>query len=319
MALDSVYSMYRRDPLIRRVRTIPFDVRLSSLTIAGVVGVGCSIFLLTAAPTPAVGQDNASRPANQSRLPDQSRSSDEEDSSSQASSTSGEDDGEKPADESDETEQASHAASTSAGVTADDQSNRPESDGTSDGSESADEQGREPIEADNPVDYCNQFMVPYMESSARKMYRALAGRNYSFEPLNLQDWVETEVRQANGDTRTVEFEVFREKDGKVAGLIDTERDYRRTLVVAMLDAGPIIASYTWPKQKAIASRGDCRPLGSQLEYPIVPTDDIDPEPFKFWGLRVIWRLPESFDRGDQDRDNLYQTIAETLKSERNAD
>ena len=262
-------------------------------------------------PGSAVAQDNVSRPVNQSRMPDQTSSqppSDDEDNEENGDAS------QSPADEESETETVSRETTDAPTEQTSDQRD----DAEQPPEPSAGQNGRRAIEADNPVDYCNQFMVPYLESSSRKLYRALAGRQYDLQQLSLQDWVELDVRLPNGEMQTVEFEVVRQKDGKVAGLVDSARNYRRTLVVAMPQAGPIITSYRWPESDDIGRRADCKPHSSRIEYPIVPVDEIDPEPFKFWGLRVIWRLPKSFDRGDQDRDNLYQTLSEVMSSERTA-
>lgn len=307
MTIDTICSTLRRDSLIRPYPTSPFGSPLSPPTCAGLLGAGCLLAGLLATPAPAQAQDNVSRPADQSHS---EQSSSRRPTGREAASRSSESDD----DDNDRDEDAESASTrTSTAAAGDDETG--DTPDTPD--EATDEKADAPIEADNPVDYCDQFMKPYLESSARKLYRALAGRDYEFQTLSLQDWVELDVRQPDGGTRTVEFEVFRQKDGNVAGLVDTRREYRRTLVVTMLDVGPVITSYAWPDPEAVDNRGDCRPTTSRIDYPVVPADDVDPEPFKFWGLRVIWRLPKSFDRGDQHRENLYETIAEVLKAERN--
>lgn len=170
----------------------------------------------------------------------------------------------------------------------------------------------------SPVQYCNEFIESYSRSSARKLYRALAGQGFDLKKVQLQDWVEVNVRLADDREETVEFKVHREKNGRAAGLIDDQRDYRRTLVVTSTDAGPVIASQKWPPSSQVHARGDCRPTSSRIEYPLVSMSSIDLEPFKFWGLRVIWRLPKSFKKGDHDRDSLYDTIVSVMSSERAA-
>ncbi len=173
-------------------------------------------------------------------------------------------------------------------------------------------------EKKSPVEYCNEFIEAYSRSSARKLYRALAGQGFELEKVQLQDWVEIAVQMPDGREKTVEFKVHREKNGKAAGLIDDQREYRRTLVVASTGAGPVVASQKWPASTDVHARGDCRPSSSRVEYPLVSTSSVDLEPFKFWGLRVIWRLPKSFEKGAHDRDSLYNTIVSVMSSERTA-
>jgi hypothetical protein len=173
-------------------------------------------------------------------------------------------------------------------------------------------------EQKSPVEYCNEFIESYSRSSARKLYRALAGQGFDLEEVQLQDWVDLEVQTPGGQEKTVEFEVHREKDGRAVGLVDDQRKYRRTLVVASTGAGPVVASQKWPASMDVHARGDCRPSSSRIEYPLVATSSVDLEPFKFWGLRVIWRLPKSFEKGDHDRDSVYDTIVSVMSSERTA-
>lgn len=155
-------------------------------------------------------------------------------------------------------------------------------------------------------------MTAYIESSSRKLYRAVAGQELTLEKLKLQDWVEVKAPSGDGDRTKVEFRVHRQKGGMVAGLVDTERAYRRTLIVAMTDRGPIVASHKWPSSEEVASGTKCRPTSSRIDYPIVTLSKLDVEPFKFWGLRVLWRLPPSFNKGRQNRDSVYKTIVEVM-------
>ena len=155
-------------------------------------------------------------------------------------------------------------------------------------------------------------MTAYIESASRKLYRALSAQEFTLEKLKLQDWVEVKIPSGDGDRKKVEFSVHRQKGDLVAGLVDTERTYRRTLVVAMTDKGPIVASLEWPSSEEVASGTKCRPTDSRLDYPIVTLSKLDIEPFKFWGLRVLWRLPPSFNKGRQNRESVYQTIIEVM-------
>jgi hypothetical protein len=257
------------------------------------------------APSPVDGQ--TSRQENSS--PNQSRMStvpDEKD---------GESASDDEASESEEADESESAGTEAGGDEPDDEASE-DADGPED--PESDDSEASGGEKQSPVEYCNEFIESYSRSSARKLYRALAGQGFDMQKVQLQDWVEVEVRTADGQGEKVEFRVHREKNGRAAGLIDDDREYRRTLLVASTDAGPVVASQTWPASLEVHARGDCRPTSSRIEYPLVATPSVDLEPFKFWGLRIIWRLPKSFEKGAHDRDSLYDTIVKVMSSERTA-
>ena len=266
--------------------------------------VGALALAVTVALSWAGSPPEAAAQSNYSPVPEQAA---EEDSESAGKANSEEND------EDSDSAGAQHAEYDAEESGADDRGDSSET-GAEQGSSKEDDR---PMPAD-PRAYCDRFMEPYVRSSSRKLYRALVGHDFDLEELQLQDWVTTQVETRSGQKKKVEFEVFREKEGRVAGLVDTERDYRRTLVVAMTDSGPIIASQKWRPSDEIDVKADCKPVGSRVEYPLVTLDEIDIEPFKFWGMRVLWRLPPSFSKGQQDRKNLYDTIVEVMSVERAA-
>ncbi len=208
----------------------------------------------------------------------------------------------------------SRMSSERPGDTADESSGEPAGEESPE-SDSADS----PDSAQTPTEYCDEFLESYARSSARKLYRALNGQGFELEKVQLQDWIDVDVRTPSGEVETVEFGVYREKGGRAAGLADSEREYQRTLIVASTGVGPVVVSQKWPAFDELGSRSECRPISSRIEYPQVATDSIDIKPFKFWGLRVIWRLPKAFAEGDHDRENLYETMVEVMSSEEDDD
>jgi hypothetical protein len=166
---------------------------------------------------------------------------------------------------------------------------------------------------------CDQFIAAYMRSASRKLFRALQGHDYKLRPIELQEWLDIEVGQGDGP-REVSFEVLREKERLVVSLVDSERAYRNTFVAALTTDGPVIASFEWPSVAAVEQRGEaCRPTRSKIERPSAPLSKIvDIEPFKFWGLRVVWRLPSKFKgsgsnpESTEGRGALYSVLVDVV-------
>lgn len=165
---------------------------------------------------------------------------------------------------------------------------------------------------ENPVEYCDQYMTQYLESAGRKLYRALSGENFSLEKLGGRDHVEIAVPNSSGDQVETKFMVVPEKEGRVAALVDTERNHRRTAVLAMTDSGPVIAILDWPDRSEIDQRADCAPVQSRVARPPGTSDEIDIDPFKYWGLRVVWRIPNSFANGSYDGPDIWEAAADVL-------
>ncbi len=135
---------------------------------------------------------------------------------------------------------------------------------------------------------CDHYMEAYARSSARKLERALAGQRYKFEALAHT----SSVTVAGKNKAKHRFDLLVEKDGTAAGVVDHARTFRRSYALASTDHGPVIASHRWPTRHAIASGATCKPVSSTIAYPKVPVAAVDVEPFKLWGLRVMWHLPK---------------------------
>lgn len=171
------------------------------------------------------------------------------------------------------------------------------------------------VETQNPVEECDEFMEAYLQSASRKLYRSLQGHGFTLEQISLQPWMDLQVT-VDGETRAANFSLIQEKNGKVAALLDSEHQVRRTWVVAHTEAGALMTRFTWPAPDAIDSLEDCRPIRSSIAHPEAPLSRIvDVEPFKFWGLRVLWRLPADFKPGAADHDagrSLFQVVKDTV-------
>lgn len=187
--------------------------------------------------------------------------------------------------------------------------------GAAGGSNGATEEGRvdgSGESAASPGDYCDGFMRRYGESSARKLYRALNGNDYEVRRVDLGDSFTAEVRTAEGERSELRFEVGKENDEKCAVLVAEDREYRRTLVVAMTSSGPIVTVQQWPERSAVANGGDCRPTKTWIAHPDVPADRVEIEPFDYWGIRVLWRIPGDFSESDNSAGDMRETIRQTL-------
>lgn len=152
---------------------------------------------------------------------------------------------------------------------------------------------------------CDGYMVLYARSASRKLARALSGQGYRLEALDLPETIEAD---RNGQPTT--YATLFEKDRRAAGLVDTTRDARRSFVVVGTEQGPVMTSHLWPSRAEIANGTRCRPTSSRIEFPRVAVRSVDVEPFKYWGLRISWHLPESFDAqsAHSDRDFVREVI-----------
>jgi hypothetical protein len=157
----------------------------------------------------------------------------------------------------------------------------------SEGSVATPEEGEPGTEEEN----CSGIVEAFARSGARKLFRAIDGHDL---PIIALDWNETiEIPVEGRIEESLTFRVLREKGGKAIGLVGLGVD-NRTFVLVETTLGPVVASLTWPNLETIESRGACKPNGSHVEFPEVATPTIDVIPFEFWGLRVFWRLPPSF-------------------------
>lgn len=166
-----------------------------------------------------------------------------------------------------------------------------------------------------PREYCDGYMRTHGESSARKLYRALNGNDYDVEQVGLGPALEAEVVDSEGTRSRVRFEVGTENEGQSAVLVPADRSYRRTLVVARTASGPVVTIHRWPERSNISSRSDCEPTQTRIAHPDVPADAVELEPFDYWGVRVLWRIPSEFSEGEGSKE-MSDVIRDVLsKSE----
>lgn len=164
---------------------------------------------------------------------------------------------------------------------------------------------------------CDQYMELHVRSAARKLGRALDRGEYGFQSVDLDDpFVVT--GEALGTEAPVEFDILLEKMGEVAVVIDRQRGWEQTYVVAEADIGPIVISQTWKPRDERGSDAGCQPVKSAVEWPPHPASSVDVEPFRYWGLRAAWRIPSSgmiepFDEGLEEA--LKKTIVEFTKGD----
>lgn len=138
---------------------------------------------------------------------------------------------------------------------------------------------------------CDELMVAYVESSARKLMRAFARDDYQLEPPPMGSILEV-PGEVVGAEEPIEFEVVRVDDGSaIVGLIDRRREWQQTYLLAQSAIGPILVSKTWQSRHLRDAGQDCSPVESSVEWPSLTASTVDMKPFDFWGLRVFWRVP----------------------------
>ena len=164
---------------------------------------------------------------------------------------------------------------------------------------------------------CDQYMEAYVRSSARKLGRALArGQG------QLSTWEDEGVWEiARGDERgdpPMRFTKVVEHDGRIAGLVDEQREWRETYVMAQTSSGPVIIAQRWQGRELRESGQECEPVQSEVISPPVVASTVEMEPFKYWGLRVSWRIPspgsEAFEERSP-RDILMDYLADSEDDE----
>jgi hypothetical protein len=138
---------------------------------------------------------------------------------------------------------------------------------------------------------CDHYMGAYARSSARKLSRSLTGQKYSLSTLPQESSIEAGT--AGGDEQTDhQFELLFVGERTAAGVIEKTRTHRTTYVVVHYELGPIVTTHRWPSREAIASgKEECKPVASNVGFPAVPVAEVDVDPFKFWGLRIVWHIP----------------------------
>jgi len=137
---------------------------------------------------------------------------------------------------------------------------------------------------------CTERKTAYARSSARKLFRALSANDFQLQPVALKSRVAV---AGDGVTKlgAIRFKIAKEADGVVAGAVSEDPAFPDTFVIAMTSKGPIIARQVWPSSAEIDAGAPCKPKTSKIVFPKVSVKNVDMEPFKFWGMRVFWRLP----------------------------
>lgn len=159
---------------------------------------------------------------------------------------------------------------------------------------------------------CDAYIVAHTRSAARKLGRAINRGEYGFQSIDLGNRFVVSA-EALGSDEPVEFEVFLEKMGEVAVVVDRRRHWEQTYVIAQAAIGPIVISKTWEPRDERPRGSDCRPFSSAVERPAHPASSVDVEPFRYWGLRAGWRIPspEMIEASNQAiEDALKETIVE---------
>ena len=156
---------------------------------------------------------------------------------------------------------------------------------------------------------CDRFIEAYLRSSARKVHRALGRGDYNLSPVDLDDVFEVSTK-VNEGSQSLEFETFREHDGRVVGVADRSREWVKTYIIAHAQFGPIVISQTWQPRHLRDAGQACEPIYSNVEWPPLPGSTVDIEPFDFWGVRVVWRVPwpESAKSTEQSAEEVLKQL-----------
>ncbi|MFW6058071.1 MAG: hypothetical protein ACOC9W_04370, partial [Persicimonas sp.] len=142
--------------------------------------------------------------------------------------------------------------------------------------------------------------------------RSMGGQDYELTELTSRTGFEANV--AGEEAR--KFEVIYEHDNTIAGLVEKTREHRTSYTITRTSTGPVITRHDWPERQAIASgKKECKPTSSAIMAPEVPVAPIDVEPFKFWGLRVVWHLPSEFPDSDRPADP-FEALRDVLAADR---
>ncbi len=138
-----------------------------------------------------------------------------------------------------------------------------------------------------PKNACAANKTKYLESASRKLYRAISGKGYKIKKIGLKSL-------SVGDHR---FEIVPQKDGKVLGLLS--KSHSHGYVAINTTRGHIITKMKWK---------NCRPVSTTIVSPKVSVPSVDMEPFKYWGLRVLWTLPNRLGKTKNIKDSLTKII-----------
>ena len=138
--------------------------------------------------------------------------------------------------------------------------------------------------AQNP---CSANKIKYLESASRKLYRAISGKGYKIKKIGLKTLKIDDRR----------FTVYSQREGKVLGLLSPSHPYG--YVAINTTRGHIITKMKWK---------NCRPVATSIVSPRVSVPKVDMEPFKYWGLRVLWTLPRNLGKSKNIKESLTKII-----------
>ncbi len=138
-----------------------------------------------------------------------------------------------------------------------------------------------------PKNTCSASKIKFLESASRKLYRAISGKGYKIKKLGLGS---LRVGDQN-------FKVVPQKEGKVIGVFNASHAFG--YVAINTTRGHIIARLKW---------SGCRPSETRILSPRVSMPNVDLEPFKYWGLRVLWNLPSRLGKSENMKESLTNMI-----------
>lgn len=179
------------------------------------------------------------------------------------------------------------------------------------------EAAEESEESEAAVSDCDRYMEAYVRSSARKIIRALSRDGYRFEATDLDDTLRVSADEL-GTSEAVEFEVVRDEESGMVGLVDRRREWEQTYLVAQSAIGPIVVSQSWQPRHLRDAGQECRPFSTSVESPSLTASTVAPEPFEYWGLRVGWRIP-SPDGAESGEESLSEVLVDIMRAHAGAD
>lgn len=160
---------------------------------------------------------------------------------------------------------------------------------------------------------CDRYIEAYLRSAARKLLRPLSRGDYDLQPVELDDPFEV-TGETLGLDDPVQFELLREGpgDGRVIGVVDRRRMWEQTYLVANSAVGPIVISHRWQARHLRDAGQACRPIASSVQWPPLTASSVDPEPFDYWGLRAVWRIPP-VDTSEPSTEELEEVLITVMR------
>lgn len=159
-------------------------------------------------------------------------------------------------------------------------------------SEKSSEASRDKAEASSDTDEdlstCDERKVRITRSAARKLTRSM-GAARSVRPHGLSE----SVTIARGE-RTLS--VHSEYEGKGAALTEAGKDL--SLAAVLTTQGPIVTTLRWNSGCAVESTTIAVPSGPEIAF----------EPFRHWGNRIQWRLPNALDSDLSMKDAVSKAL-----------